>query len=51
LKKTAKVPRTAKPGTTGSRKSAKSGNLNTQMKQLRKTGKLDDAAQLIFDSL
>ena len=51
LKKTSKVPKTVKSGNSQSRSSGKPGTLKTHMKQLRKTGKLDDAAQLIFDTL
>jgi len=51
LKKTSKVPKTAKSGNSQGRSTAKPGSLKQHMKQLRKTGKLDDAAQLIFETL
>jgi len=46
-----KVPKTAKPGTRQSDTRPVAGKFKKNMKQLRQTGKVDDAARAIFDRL
>jgi hypothetical protein len=51
VRKTAKVPKVAKPGSKAQPRDAQTGRYKQKMEKLKSSGRLEDAASVIFDRL